>query len=632
MAGEPALYARLELRIKDFEKQMAKANRVAGQGLGSIERRAQKSSSIISRAMGAANASLASFGMGLAGGIVGGGVVGVLTNIRRELESLAKTSDTAKMLGVNVERLQELRYAADEAGMAANNFDVAFRRFIRRSAEAAQGTGAAKDAFKELGISLVDNNGNLKQSEDLLSEVADQLSKMPNSADKLRLAFKLFDTDGAQMVNVLANGSQGLKDMAAEARPLGAVVDAALIEKAAEADKAWAKTTLAMKGGFSQLAAELGGPLATEFDSILKTIREIAYSWDALKKGQFQDALGMYWGKDAEKDLAKRQIKAGLGHQLTASEAAGYYQASGMVPPKENKPAPPGSGGNSMDRLAKSYADIEKIANQRLATMAMEQQALGMTTAAAAALRFEHDMLNAAERIGVQLTPQQTAALKAKAQEMGALAEATEEAAEKQQRLADLEGMTTNAISGFVSDLRNGVSAAEAFGNALNKIADQLIDMAIRNLVSNAFGGLGGGGGGGGFFSGIGRLFGFAEGGYTGNGGKHEAKGVVHGGEYVFSKAAVQKAGAGNLHALHRQLKGYANGGLVGGSVRTAAPAKAAQPVVIQMNNDFRGVDASSRAYIESRLAVVKQDAIKAAVAAVPRAAGSRPGYFQSGR
>src|SRR5690606_25832261 len=102
MAGEPALYARLELRIKDFEKQLAKANRAAGQGLGSIERRAQKSSSIIARAMGAANASLASFGLGLAGGLVGGGIVGVLTNIRRELESLAKTSDTAKMLGVNV--------------------------------------------------------------------------------------------------------------------------------------------------------------------------------------------------------------------------------------------------------------------------------------------------------------------------------------------------------------------------------------------------------------------------------------------------------------------------------------------------------------------------------------------------
>lgn len=56
---------------------------------------------------------------------------------------------------------------------------------------------------------------------------------------------------------------------------------------------------------------------------------------------------------------------------------------------------------------------------------------------------------------------------------------------------------------------------------------------------------------------------GFADGGYTGDGGKYEPKGVVHGGEFVFTKEQTRRAGVGNLYALAKQLAGYAGGGFV---------------------------------------------------------------------
>ncbi|MGI4818629.1 MAG: hypothetical protein ACRYFE_08915 [Janthinobacterium lividum] len=66
-------------------------------------------------------------------------------------------------------------------------------------------------------------------------------------------------------------------------------------------------------------------------------------------------------------------------------------------------------------------------------------------------------------------------------------------------------------------------------------------------------------------------LFGFSEGGYTGQGGKYEPAGVVHRGEYVFSQEAVQRIGAGRLDALHQGLKGFSMGGLVGMSMPMVA-------------------------------------------------------------
>ena len=61
---------------------------------------------------------------------------------------------------------------------------------------------------------------------------------------------------------------------------------------------------------------------------------------------------------------------------------------------------------------------------------------------------------------------------------------------------------------------------------------------------------------------------GFAGGGFTGSGGKYEPAGVVHRGEFVFTKEATSRIGVSNLY---RMMKGYASGGLVGGG--TTGPA-----------------------------------------------------------
>ncbi|MBF4613745.1 tape measure protein [Curtobacterium sp. VKM Ac-1376] len=55
---------------------------------------------------------------------------------------------------------------------------------------------------------------------------------------------------------------------------------------------------------------------------------------------------------------------------------------------------------------------------------------------------------------------------------------------------------------------------------------------------------------------------GFATGGYTGPGGKYEPAGIVHRGEYVFTKEQTERLGVGRLQAIANN--GYANGGLVG--------------------------------------------------------------------
>lgn len=59
---------------------------------------------------------------------------------------------------------------------------------------------------------------------------------------------------------------------------------------------------------------------------------------------------------------------------------------------------------------------------------------------------------------------------------------------------------------------------------------------------------------------------GFSSGGYTGDGGKYDPRGVVHAGEVVWSQADVKAVGGPKRANAMRPTSGYANGGIVGGS------------------------------------------------------------------
>jgi hypothetical protein len=125
----------------------------------------------------------------------------------------------------------------------------------------------------------------------------------------------------------------------------------------------------------------------------------------------------------------------------------------------------------------------------------------------------------------------------------------------------------------------------EDFGKAMQRIAANIVAQKFADKLFDGFdgwldklGGLfGGGGGGGGILASIGSFFGFAGGGYTGDGGRLEPAGVVHKGEGVLSQREIRAIGGPSGFQSLREsinrfgadliggLPGYAEGGFVGG-------------------------------------------------------------------
>lgn len=150
-------------------------------------------------------------------------------------------------------------------------------------------------------------------------------------------------------------------------------------------------------------------------------------------------------------------------------------------------------------------------------------------------------------------------------------------------------------------------SFTEFLTTFLKGTAQMLTQLALINGMKSAFGG-----------TAVGNFFGiqawsgsyipeFDVGGYTGDGGKYQPKGVVHGGEFVFTKEATSALGIGNLYALMRGAQGYANGGYVGTAPMYGLQSAGAGNVTVQTSVTMQnqnsqqqstaGSDAMSRAY-----------------------------------
>jgi hypothetical protein len=115
---------------------------------------------------------------------LGGALIGVTTVgglaalVDRSISAANAIGKTADTIGVGIEALQELRFAAKASDVEQQTLDQALQRFTRRAAEAAQGTGEAKDALAQMGITLRDQDGHLRSSEDLLAINCARLSEI----------------------------------------------------------------------------------------------------------------------------------------------------------------------------------------------------------------------------------------------------------------------------------------------------------------------------------------------------------------------------------------------------------------------------------------------------------------------
>lgn len=132
---------------------------------------------------------------------------------------------TAQKVGVTVEALSRLEFAAKLSDVSLEGLSTGLRKLADNMADVAMNSKASVGtAFKALGIDVKDAAGNLKSGDAVLAEVADRFSRMEDGALKTSLAIQIFGRSGTDLIPLLNEGADGLKRYADESDRLGVTI------------------------------------------------------------------------------------------------------------------------------------------------------------------------------------------------------------------------------------------------------------------------------------------------------------------------------------------------------------------------------------------------------------------------
>lgn len=189
--------------------------------------------------------------VGLLGG-VGAALVDATMSVK---DAAGEIDELSHKTGLSVETIQEFNYASEYLEISADQIGSSIAKMVKNMDSAREGTGAAAEAFKELGIRVVDNHGHLKDSEETFYRVIDALGEIKNESDRDALAMTIFGKSAMELSTVIDEGSEGIKNYAQQAREMGYVIGEDQVNKFLELDDAMVnlqKTGEALQNKFAE--------------------------------------------------------------------------------------------------------------------------------------------------------------------------------------------------------------------------------------------------------------------------------------------------------------------------------------------------------------------------------------------
>ncbi|WP_420023357.1 hypothetical protein ACN9JG_01535 [Cereibacter azotoformans] len=310
MSGDQErLVVLLEARIRDFEKNMQRAEQRGTRSYSRLRRDSRSATQAmeqdmvrgtarINQALASTSAQIGTFGRaflgGLAGGMITAAFAGISTSVTDTVRSVAQLGDEAKRAGLSAKAFQEWKFVAEQNRIGVDSLVDGFKELNLRADEfIVTGAGPAAEAFQRLGYTASALREGLKDPSELMLEIIGRMQDLDRAA-QIRVADEIFGgTGGERFVELLSQGEAGLRKTISRAHEAGAVLDAEMIQKAAELDRKFQELTTSAGNFFKAVvvgAADVAAE-AADLRSRLDNIFPDRAQADALLGAGVADAL-----------------------------------------------------------------------------------------------------------------------------------------------------------------------------------------------------------------------------------------------------------------------------------------------------------------------------------------------------
>ena len=245
---------------------------------GDMGKIAQLAEQHMKRVQAVSDAAALAFKGAFAGVSAGAFVAG----IKGAIDMADHLNDLSKATGVAVEELGGIGFAASQAGADLDITAKAFGKLNLKIAEAAAGGKEASKLFDTVGVSVKDLSGRTKTADTIFAELATKFESYADGPEKAALGNAAFGKSYQDLLPLLADGGQALRDNIEYYKRFGGVTTE-VAQKADQFNDTLGKIGLITSSFGRTLAAELLVPLQAVADEFLR-IKERGSAFETLAK------------------------------------------------------------------------------------------------------------------------------------------------------------------------------------------------------------------------------------------------------------------------------------------------------------------------------------------------------------
>lgn len=216
-------------------------------------------------------------GLSMAAGALGGAL---LANTFSAAKQADEISTLAQQYGVTTDEIQKFNYAQ-------NLVDVDTQTMLGSMQKMTKQMGANSSAFQELGVSITDANGEMRDSTDVWYDVLGALGKVENETQRDILAQELFGRSAAELAGIIDDGGASLKAYGQEAEDAGIILSEDGVASANEFNDAMDRLKATLTGDLLKAGASLAQTLVPVLEKVVGFLAKL-FGWFGNLQGPTQ--------------------------------------------------------------------------------------------------------------------------------------------------------------------------------------------------------------------------------------------------------------------------------------------------------------------------------------------------------
>ena len=144
----------------------------------------------------------------------------------------------SSVTGMSTEKLQELQYAAELVDVSVDTITGSMKKNLNAMTKVQNGNEAMTEAYKRLGVEVLDANGNLRDDETVYWELINALGQVTDETERDSLAMQVLGKSAQDLNPLIEAGADKMAELAKQAHEAGAVMDEDALDAFGEFDDA----------------------------------------------------------------------------------------------------------------------------------------------------------------------------------------------------------------------------------------------------------------------------------------------------------------------------------------------------------------------------------------------------------